>query len=808
MNLNSWHNTELVPDERARLLLREMTLDEKMAQINCVFPFDTTYQDMDWIAAQTPFGIGEVSTLEMRRLETLEAAAGWQRTVQRVVMENSPHHIPAIFHMEGLCGAFIQGAASFPSGIARGAGFHPELEEEIGGIVGAQETACGITHVLAPVLDISRDSRMGRQGETYGEDPALAAAMGAAYTKGVQNTRIDGRAPESVAKHFLAFHNSQGGIHGTHSDTPERLLREIYGKPFQAAIQVGLRGIMPCYCSIDGEPASVSEKLLTGLLREEMGFDGLCISDYGGVGNSHTVQHIGETMAEAGLMALTAGMDVEMPSPAGYGGGLRALFENNQADMRLLDRAVLRVLTAKFRMGLFEHPFAMEDERLQEVFCGHSRVRKVTKQSAQESLVLLKNDGTLPLNTRKVQKIALIGPHGDNARMFFGGYTHLSMMESTFTVANSIAGVAGIENVSGKEIQTVPGTSIQSDLTEEFDPILRRQKPDCLSLLAALRSAMPNTEISYSYGYPIAGDDHSGFEEALELARAADVVLLTLGGKYGTCSIASMGEGVDGANINLPPCQEAFIREAVELGKPLVGIHFDGRPISSDTADRYLNVILEAWTPGEAGGEAVAGALAGEYNPGGKLPVSVAYHAGQIPVYYNHPWGSCEHQGESIGFASYVDLPHTPRYPFGFGLSYTEFQYDDLRVSAHELRPEEPLEISVDIRNAGKAAGDEVVQLYLSDCYASRTRPVQELAGFKRVHLEPGEAKTVVFTVDFSQMAFLDKDMRWKIEKGEFAVQIGSSSADVRASDVVRVTEDAWIDGSRRAMCAGAEVKP
>lgn len=808
MNLNSWHNTELVPDERAQLLLREMTLDEKVAQINCVFPFDTTYQDMDWIAAQTPLGIGEVSTLEMRRLEMLEAAADWQRTVQRVVMENSPHHIPAIFHMEGLCGAFIQEAASFPSGIARGAGFHPELEEEIGGIVGAQETACGITHVLAPVLDISRDPRMGRQGETYGEDPALAAVMGAAYTRGVQNTRIDGRAPESVAKHFLAFHNSQGGIHGTHSDTPERLLREIYGKPFQAAIQAGLRGIMPCYCSIDGEPASVSEKLLTELLREKMGFDGLCISDYGGIGNSHTVQHIGETMAEAGLMALTAGMDVEMPSPAGYGGGLRTLFENDQADMRLLDRAVLRVLTAKFRMGLFEHPFAMEDERLREVFCGHSRVRKVTKQSAQESLVLLKNDGTLPLNTRKVQKIALIGPHGDNARMFFGGYTHLSMMESTFAVANSIAGVAGIENVSGKEIQTVPGTSIQSDLTEEFDPILRRQKPDCLSLLAALRSAMPNTEISYSYGYPIAGDDHSGFEEALELARAADVVLLTLGGKYGTCSIASMGEGVDGANINLPPCQEAFIREAAELGKPLVGIHFDGRPISSDTADRYLNVILEAWTPGEAGGEAVAGALAGKYNPGGKLPVSVAYHAGQIPVYYNHPWGSCEHQGESIGFASYVDLPHTPRYPFGFGLSYTEFQYDDLRVSAHELRPEELLEISVDIRNAGKAAGDEVVQMYLSDCYASQTRPVQELAGFKRVHLEPGEAKTVVFTVDFSQMAFLDKDMRWKIEKGEFAVRIGSSSADVRASDVVRVTEDAWIDGSRRAMCAGVEVKP
>lgn len=808
MDGSIWHNPEFSPEERARLLLQKMTLDEKIAQINCVFPFDTKYLDMDWISAQVPFGIGEVSTLEMRRMETLEAAAGWQRTVQMAIMENSPHHIPAIFHMEGLCGAFIQEAVSFPSGIARGAGFHPELEEEIGGIVGRQETACGITHILAPVLDISRDSRMGRQGETYGEDSTLAASMGAAYTRGIRNTRIGGRAPESVAKHFLAFHNSQGGIHGTHSDTPERLLREIYGKPFQASIQAGLRGIMPCYCSIDGEPASVSEKLLTALLREEMGFDGLCVSDYGGIGNSHSVQHIGETIGETGEMALRAGMDVEMPSPAGYGKELRDMFESGEADIRLLDRAVLRVLTAKFRMGLFEHPFALEDGMLREIFCGDGRTLKITRQSAQESLVLLKNDGTLPLDAGKVRKIALIGPHGDNARMFFGGYTHLSMMESTYAVANSIAGVAGIEGVSGKEIKTVPGTNIQSDLTEEFDPILRRQKPDCPSLLAALREAMPDVEITYAYGYPVAGDDRSGFDEALALAQDADVILLTLGGKYGTCSIASMGEGVDGANINLPPCQDEFIRKAEELGKPVVGVHFDGRPISSDAADRCLNAILEAWTPGEAGGTAVANALTGAYNPGGRLPVSVAYHAGQIPVYYNHPWGSCEHQGESIGFANYVDLPHTPRYPFGFGLSYTEFQYDRLRVSTHEIGPEEPVEISVDVCNTGRAAGDEVVQLYLSDCYASRTRPVQELAGFKRIYLEPGEVKTVVFTADFSQMAFLDKDMRWKIERGNFDIRIGSSSADIRVSDTVRVSEDAWIDGKKRAMCAEAEVKP
>ena len=241
------------PQDRATALLTEMSLDEKMAQVNCIFPFGEMYEDMEKISEGTPFGIGEVSTLEMRRIETLEEAAKWQRKVQKIVMDNSPHHIPAIFHMEGLCGAFIQDTTSFPAGIGRGSGFDPELEERIAEIVSRQEAACGITHVLAPVLDISRDSRMGRQGETYGEDPALASAMGAAYTRGIQKGETAGRKTESVAKHFLAFHNSQGGIHGTHSDTPTRLLQEVYGKPFQAAIaQSGLKGIMPSYNSING----------------------------------------------------------------------------------------------------------------------------------------------------------------------------------------------------------------------------------------------------------------------------------------------------------------------------------------------------------------------------------------------------------------------------------------------------------------------------------------------------------------------------------------------------------------------------
>lgn len=794
------------PQERAAALLAELSTEEKMAQVNCVFPFGETYDDMEKIAAETPFGIGEVSTLEMRRIESLEAAADWQRRVQKTVMDNSPHHIPAIFHMEGLCGAFIQDTTSFPAGIGRGAGFDPELEEAVAGIVSRQEAACGITHVLAPVLDISRDSRMGRQGETYGEDATLASAMGAAYTRGIQNGETASRRTESVAKHFLAFHNSQGGIHGTHSDTPPRLLREIYAKPFQAAIaKAGLKGIMPSYNSLDGEPLSASRTLLGGLLREEMGFDGLCVSDYGAVGNVHHVQHVGETEAEAGLFCMEAGMDIEMPARACYGETLQQMFESGEADMALLDTAVLRVLTAKFRMGLFEHPFALAGEELREAVCRETD-REISLQSARESLVLLKNNGALPLKAEK-KKIALIGPHANCARKFFGGYTHLCMMESTYAIANSIAGVSGVVQADEKEIRTVPGTHIQSDEAEEFDAILRRQKPDCKSLAEELKSRLPETEILYAYGYPIAGADESGFAEALRAAGEAELVILTLGGKHGTCSMASMGEGVDASNINLPPCQEAFIRKAAELKKPLIGVHFDGRPISCDAADAYLDAILEAWSPAEAGAEAVADALLGAYNPGGKLPVTVAYHAGQIPIYYNHPNGSAWHQGESIGFVNYVDLPHTPRYYFGHGLSYTAFAYSNLRISEEEIDASGSVWISAAITNVGQCEGDEVVQLYLIDRYASLARPVKEMAGFKRISLNPGEQKTVLFEVSASQTAFLDRDMRWKIERGDIGVEIGSSSCDIRLTGAYRVKNDGWTEGKNRAFYANVRVE-
>ncbi len=790
--MEKYLDVTLSPKERAKDLLGKLSLEEKMAQINCFFG------DHGDIETEAAYGIGQVSTLEMRQITSLEEAAEWQRNIQKKVMEQSPHHIPATFHMEGLCGPFIQGAVSLPSGIGRASSFDPRLEEKLGDIVARQETAVGITQVLAPVLDISRDSRLGRQGETYGEDPTLAAAMGTAYTKGVQDTeKSGGRRAESEAKHFLGFHASQGAIHGAAGEVTDRTLEEIYGKPFQAAIsEAKLRGIMPCYCSINGEPLSASKKLLTGLLREKMGFDGVIAADYGAISNVHIAQNMYESVTEAGKHCLEAGLDVEQPSCCAYNDELKSWFQTGKADMEALNASVYRVLCAKFRMGLFEHPYALSGEELKEAFYNETD-KELLLESARESMILMKNDGTLPIR-KEVKNIAVIGAHAANARSFFGGYTHLSMEEAIHAVANSLAGVdAKKEGNTG--YKRVPGTQIQSDETDEFDAILRLQKPECKNMVEGLGDALPEVEIRYAYGYPIAGNDTSHFAEALEIAKDADLVILTLGGKHGSCSVASMGEGVDGANINLPVCQDAFIEEVAKLGKPLVGVHFDGRPISSDAADKYLNAIVEAWNPSEMGAQAIADVLTGVYNPSGKLPVTVAYHTGQLPIYYNHMNGSSWHQGESIGFKDYVDLPHRPRYYFGHGLSYTTFAYGDLQIENTEVPPTERVTVSLEIQNTGSWAGTEVVQLYLKDRYASKARPVMELAGFARVYLNPGEKKTVRFEVSPSQLAFLDDNMQWKIEAGDIDVLIGSSSEDIRQSGSFKISKDAWIDGKQRA---------
>lgn len=800
MTKKGYMDTSLTARERAALLLREMSLDEKMGQISCYFnlPIGGEMEDA------CPDGPGEISTLGTGAMTHLGDYAQWQIKMQKRAMELSEHHIPAIFHMEGLCGGFVQDATSFPCGIGRGASWDPAIEKKIGRTVARQEKALGITHILAPVLDINRDSRMGRQGETYGEDPTLAAVMGSAYVSGIQEESETRLKAEAVAKHFIGFHDSKGAIHGANVEMSDRQLSEIYGKPFQAAITKSkLRGIMPCYCSVNGEPMSLSRKYLNDMLRDEMGFDGCIISDYGAVANAFQIQKIGESIADVGLRCLRAGVDNEMPMRVCFGDGLKQMFLEGKADISILDRAVGHILEAKFRMGLFEHPYALEGEKLQKEFY-HAGDYELTKKAAEESLVLIKNQGEVLPISNEIKKIAVIGCHADNARFMFGGYTYYAISETPYVGANAMAGT----DTSGNEDYSdscYPGSNVQMDSCVPPE-LFKRISPKAGSIVEELRKLLPNTEIVYAYGYPYAGNDESKHEEALKVAEDAELVLLTLGGRYGANSIATTGEGIDGTNINLPLCQESFIRKASKLRKPLVGIHFDGRPISSNMADKYLDAILEAWAPAESGGIAIAEALIGKTNPGGKLPVTVAYHSGQAPIYYNHPNGSAWHVQDSVGFANYVDLPHTPRYYFGHGLSYTTFEYTDLKLSEKEISPDKDIDVSVIVKNTGKRAGDEVVQLYLTDCQASMTRPCQELQGFSRIHLDPGESKKVVFKVRASQMAFLDQNMNWKVEKGKIDVAVGSSSFDIRQTDNFLITEDLLMDGRERGFFAEVTV--
>ena len=483
--------------------------------------------------------------------------------------------------------------------------------------------------------------------------------------------------------------------------------------------------------------------------------------------------------------------------------------------MAVLDRAVRRVLTAKFRMGLFEHPYSLNKDEIRAVY-HNPQDEPISLQSAQESIILLKNDGALPIS-KKVKKIAVIGSQAATARIFFGGYTHFSMAEGTLADIQTMAGVETKAGDKKTEMETLPGTQIQVSDTSKFEQLMQKQKPGIRSLLEELQDRLPDVEIAYAYGYPVAGDDISHHEEAIEVAQNADLVIMALGGKHGTSSIASMGEGVDGTNINLPVCQDALIEKLGKLGKQIVGVHFNGRPISSDIADEYCNAILEAWNPSEMGARAIVDVLTGSYNPSGKLTLSVARAAGQIPVYYNHPNGSSYHQGDSIAFSDYVDMPHLPRYFFGYGLSYTQFVYSNLEIKALDalgkevsgkgVMPYGSVQVSFEVANAGDVEGTEIAQLYLKDRFASMTRPAQELGGFARVHLNAGEKKTVVMKIESSQLAFLDDKNKWKIEQGDIDVRIGASSEDIRLFGSYRIAGDGYIDGKTRSFYARTTVR-
>lgn len=796
--MQKYQDSSLSPEERASDLLARMNLDEKFGQIQCYNAIDSFLGKS--VEKQNPYGVGQVCILIATMLDDVGSAAGLITRLQKQIMESGKHHIPAIFHIETLTGVMVTAATSFPCGLGQASTWDPEQQQKMAACIARQGRAMGISHALAPVFDICRDPRFGRMGETYGEDPTLAAAMGTAYVKGLQ----DKHRMSACSKHFLGFMAGQGGIHTAQAVVSPRELREVYAKPFQAAITDGkLDSVMNSYAAIDGQVPAGSKAILRDLLRGEMGFNGVTVSDYSAVEQLESTYHLAESPADAGRLALEAGMDQELPTIAAYNDELKENIRSGAVQESLLDEAVLRILTMKFRLGLFENPFPAENVQAEITPADTALNRKI----AQESMILLKNDGVLPL-TKSAKKVAVIGWHADSVRALFGGYSALAMKENTLGVKMSMAGIQADADSPAAENavqKTYPGSEVVME-NPGVEPLARRCYPDAYSMLGALRLAAPHTEFLYAQGYPYAGNEESGYDAALQIAKDADLVICTLGGHYGWNASCTTGEGIDAMHIGLPVCQERFLEKLESLHKPVVGVHFDGHPISSDTADRVCNAILEAWAPGAQGGEAIAALLTGTANPCGKLPCTVARHEGQIPVYYNHPTNTCYSMTGGTPKNAYIDGAHTPRYCFGHGLSYTKYEYDTLRLEKDAIQADGVLKGQLHVRNAGNKAGTEIVQFYVHDVAASMVRPVKELVGFAKVNLQPGEEKTVCLSLPMSQLAFLDADMRWKVEHGKVELMVGASSEDIRGKAEFMIVGDAYPDGKNRSFVADTKI--
>lgn len=778
--------------EKAEEILSEMSPREKLGQVTGMYTMASIPTDM---YRRFKDGIGELCFMP----GTASAEENAARSEEEWKTMKEICGIPAIRHNEALTGQMTHDSTVFPSAIGLGATFDPEAVKEMADVIRRQMAAEGTRQALSPVMDVARDPRWGRMGETYGEDPTLCAAMSVAFTKGLQTDDLS-QGVMATGKHFLGYAFSEGGLNMASNPITERELREVYAKPFQAAITEGhLASIMNSYGTVDRELIIDSEKILTKLLCEEMGFDGLVVSDYMSV---NKIVDLGLTSApeEAGAQALKAGLDVELPLPYGFTEKILSYIEKDEAAQKALDRAARRVIEAKLELGIMDAPPAKK-EWLASAY-DRAATEPVSRKLARESIVLLKNEGVLPLS-KKTRRIALIGPHADSIRLLFGCYTYAAAFDRD--TSGSMNDMPGMQNIAPKEASPyqmpyMEGSTVRGTAPYIEEELRKRYGETTPTILEAVREKCEG-EIRYAKGYEVAGEDRSGFEEALETVRWADAVIAVCGGKYGWGSSCTTGEGVDCDNIGVTGVQEELLLEIAESGRPCVLVHMDAKPLSSEKLTEKYGAVLENWYPGDTGGTALAEVLFGEVNPGGRLPVTAPRSTGQIPIYASQLRGSGYRPGNGMTIAKYVENEKTPLYCFGHGLSYTEFSYSDLSCTA-EISAGEAAEIRCRVTNTGKLKGEEVVQLYISDMQASMIRPEQELAGFARVSLEPGESTEVCFRVRADQFAFLDKDFNWIVEKGKMEIRIGASSMDIRLRGEFTVTDTKIIDGKTRGFYA------
>ena len=762
-------------DERVADLISLMTLDEKIAQLGGVFPNNLVAGgalDTEKAAQVLRDGIGHVSHVSAVSALPPAGLAAFVNEIQRHLVEKTRLGIPAVVHGESCAGFTAVGATCFPQAIGLASTWEPELIEEMTTAIRAQMKAVGVRHTLAPVLDIARDARWGRCEETYGEDPYLASRIGVAYVRGLQGDRLD-EGVVCTGKHFLGYGASEGGMNWAPTHITNREMREVYAAPFLAAIQEAqLASVMNSYSEIDGVPVGASREILTDLLRDEMGFDGTVISDYFTVPTLQSYHNITGDRTEAAARALEAGIDLEVPALNCYR-MLGEALESGRIEMATVDAAVERVLQQKFELGLFETPYV--DAEAAEPAFDTADDRKLARKIAQQSIVLLRNEGGLLPLSKEVGAIAVIGPCADSVRLLQGDYhwpTHAEVMFGRIAEDGDDADDA--EAPAMGAIASRDGAA--PNLAEKFVPHV--------TLLEGVKAAVSaGTEVLYARGCGVVDDDTSGIAAAADTAKRADVAIVAVGTRSGLVAGSTSGESSDRTDLRLTGAQRELVAAVVATGTPTVVVLINGGILAIPDVAESVPTIVEAWVPGEEGGNAIADVLFGDANPSGRLPVSLPRTVGQMPLFYNHkPSG-----GRTNWRTDYVDSPATPLYPFGHGLSYTSFDYADVTLSAEEVSADGSISVSCRVTNGGERSGDEVIQLYVHDLVASCSRPVKQLAGFKRIHLAAGESAEVTFDVDMSQLAFWNPEMEYVVEPGDVEVMIGASSEDIRSRKTFRI---------------------
>ena len=741
-------------DERVDDLLGRMTLDDKLAQLGSAWSFELTAggtfsrERAEQLAVN---GLGQVTRIGGATSFRSDEAAQFANAVQRYLLEETRLGIPAIMHEEICSGLMARGATVFPQAIGIASSWEPDLCGALADAVRVQMRAAGAHQGLSPVLDVCRDPRWGRTEETFGEDPYLVSRMGNAFVRGLQGDDLR-MGVVATGKHFVGYGASEGGLNWAPMHIGPRELHDVYLHPFEAAVrEAGLRSVMNAYNELDGIPCAGSEELLTTLLRGGWGFDGCVVSDYFAVRQLETYHRLVVDEAEAAAAALTAGIDVELPSTDCYGSPLREAIDRGLLTESDVDVSVRRVIATKFALGLFEQPYV--DAEAAVGAADTDAHRRLARTIADKSLVLLKNDGVLPLPDA-VQSVAVIGPNADDLRNLMGDYSYPAHIESLTEMARSGGNVFSIQ---------LP------DRVEFADPL-----PDAPTILGALRARLGD-RVGFARGCDVNSESRTGFDEAVALAAASDIAVLVVGDKAGLTEECTSGESRDRSSLDLPGAQEDLARAVLATGTPVVLVLVAGRPCGSAWLHEHSAAVLMAWLPGQAGADAIAAALMGASSPGGKLPITFPRSAGQIPTYYAHKISG----GRSHWKGDYVDAPTRPLYPFGHGLAYTTFSLSDAHVATPSVSWTDSITVRTLVRNTGERTGEEVVQLYVRDPVATVTRPVLELKSFIRLELAPGESRAVTFRVPVGQLGFHDRSLTYAIEPGAFDFFVGTSSDDL-----------------------------